>query len=75
MSESLKNVLLVMNSSNVLVLPTPESTDRERELWRRTAEILDERLPKLKDEIFPPVTDMSDLHPTTAESRGVAVGA
>lgn len=54
--ESLKNVLLVMNASGVLIPPsTPETrTELQQELWQDTVLRIEEFLPGLMDELFPP---------------------
>ncbi|CAE6485000.1 unnamed protein product [Rhizoctonia solani] len=54
--ESLKNVLLVLNASGLLVPPTtPESrTELQQELWQDTILRIDEFLPGLMEDLFPP---------------------
>lgn len=54
--ESLKNVLLVMNASGVLIPPpTPETrTELQQELWHDTVLRIEEFLPGLMEELFPP---------------------
>ncbi|KDN35753.1 hypothetical protein RSAG8_11315, partial [Rhizoctonia solani AG-8 WAC10335] len=54
--ESLKNVLLVLNASGLLLPPTtPETrTELQQELWQDTLLRMDEFLPGLMEELFPP---------------------
>ncbi|KAK7440220.1 GDP/GTP exchange factor for ARF [Stygiomarasmius scandens] len=53
--ESLKNVLLVMNSAKILVAPsTPDTRDeRQRTLWTATSERMERFLPGFLTEIIP----------------------
>lgn len=56
MPESLKNVLLVMNATGLLVPPsTPEDDRAERQvaLWAATHERIERFLPGFLDEIVP----------------------
>ncbi|CAE7052219.1 unnamed protein product [Rhizoctonia solani] len=54
--ESLKNVLLVLNASGVLLPPNiPDTrTEIQQELWQDTVLRIDEFLPGLMEDIFPP---------------------
>ncbi|CEL55144.1 putative protein C211,03 OS=Schizosaccharomyces pombe (strain 972 / ATCC 24843) GN=SPBC211.03c PE=1 SV=1 [Rhizoctonia solani AG-1 IB] len=54
--ESLKNVLLVLNASGVLLPPaSPDTrTELQQELWRDTVLRIDEFLPGLMEDLFPP---------------------
>ncbi|KAH7342067.1 hypothetical protein B0J17DRAFT_715209 [Rhizoctonia solani] len=54
--ESLKNVLLVLNASGVLIPPTtPETrTELQQELWQDTLLGINEFLPGLMEDLFPP---------------------
>ncbi|CAE6422889.1 unnamed protein product [Rhizoctonia solani] len=54
--ESLKNVLLVLNASGVLIPPTtPETrTELQQELWQETLLRIDAFLPGLMEDLFPP---------------------
>ncbi|KAE8224563.1 hypothetical protein CF319_g2549, partial [Tilletia indica] len=57
--ENLKNVLLVMSASNILIPPAPagqpdERTKAQAILWALTFERLKRFLPGLEEEIFPP---------------------
>jgi len=54
--ESLKNVVLVMNASNILVPPSsPEDTrtPSQASLWQSTHEKMDSFLPGFLDELIP----------------------
>ncbi|CAE6427640.1 unnamed protein product [Rhizoctonia solani] len=54
--ESLKNVLLVLNASGVLLPPaSPDTrTELQQELWHDTVLRIDEFLPGLMEDLFPP---------------------
>ncbi|KAJ1307233.1 hypothetical protein OPQ81_001347 [Rhizoctonia solani] len=54
--ESLKNVLLVLNASGLLLPPTtPETrTELQQELWQDTVLRIDAFLPGLMEDLFPP---------------------
>ncbi|GAB1521661.1 GDP/GTP exchange factor for ARF [Rhizoctonia solani] len=54
--ESLKNVLLVLNASGILLSPTsPDTrTELQQELWHDTVLRIDEFLPGLMEDLFPP---------------------
>ncbi|CUA75851.1 putative protein C211,03 [Schizosaccharomyces pombe 972h-] [Rhizoctonia solani] len=54
--ESLKNVLLVLNASGLLIPPTtPETrTELQQELWQDTVLRIDAFLPGLMEDLFPP---------------------
>lgn len=61
MPESLKNVILVMNASDLLVHPSPESSnantnepDEALMLWNETQDRLEQFLPGLIQELIPP---------------------
>lgn len=60
-TESLKNVLLVMNGAGLLVQPVgsgegeDEVQRRSRELWEQTEKRLERFLPGLMGELFPPL--------------------
>ncbi|WWC66365.1 uncharacterized protein I206_100266 [Kwoniella pini CBS 10737] len=58
-SESLKNVVLVMHSSKLLVPPSPNDTEDKRtpdqiELWNKSVERIERVLPGFLDEAIPP---------------------
>ncbi|OCF55504.1 Sec7 domain-containing protein [Kwoniella mangroviensis CBS 10435] len=60
-SESLKNVVLVMHSSNLLVPPPATGTEdtrtpEQRELWDKSVERIERVLPGFLDEAIPPPT-------------------
>jgi len=52
--ESLKNVVLVMNASGILVRPASDaSTASQAELWKSTHERMEKFLPGFLDELIP----------------------
>lgn len=55
--ESLKNVILVMNATGILVPPPAENDDarqdRQRTLWSATYERIEQFLPGFLDDIVP----------------------
>ncbi|KAI0646905.1 Sec7-domain-containing protein [Trametes meyenii] len=69
--ESLKNVLLVMNATGLLVPPTsPEDTREERQiaLWAATHERIERFLPSFLDEIIPTPPPQPAPSPSPAPS-------
>ncbi|OVA02830.1 SEC7-like [Macleaya cordata] len=51
--ELLKNMLLVMKSSRVLVNPSSSSPSSDTTLWEMTWPLIDNLVPNLKSEVFP----------------------
>lgn len=54
MPESLKNVILVMNASDILVHPDPSSGPERIALWTETRDRLEHFLPGLLQDLIPP---------------------
>lgn len=79
MPETLKNVVLVMNASDMLVRPTPSQPlgNEERDLlWKETAERLEQFLPGFLDDLIPaPTTPMPPPEPVVAEEPAAAAAA
>ncbi|KAH7914680.1 hypothetical protein BJ138DRAFT_1056469 [Hygrophoropsis aurantiaca] len=71
-SESLKNVVLVMNAARILVPPTPSQTDdrdeQQRTLWTATQARLERFLPGFLAEVVP----VPSVPPPTAEPKSPA---
>ncbi|WVQ71161.1 hypothetical protein IAR50_000686 [Cryptococcus sp. DSM 104548] len=81
--ESLKNVVLVMHSSNLLLAPSvagqPEArTSAQIELWEKSAERIERVLPGFLREAIPPTAPSAEAapeqaaHPLEAKSETVA---
>ncbi|KAL5635177.1 hypothetical protein ACGC1H_003018 [Rhizoctonia solani] len=66
--ESLKNVLLVLNASGLLLPPTtPDTrTELQQELWQDTLLRIDEFLPGLMEDLFPPPPPQPEPKPEPA---------
>jgi len=65
--ESLKNVILVMNASDLLVAQgVPNRTERQQQLWDATHERMERFLPGFLDEIIPPVEQPASI-PTSSQ--------
>ncbi|KAI0721619.1 Sec7-domain-containing protein [Cerioporus squamosus] len=70
--ESLKNVLLVMNATGLLVPPSSPEDDRDERqvaLWAATHERIERFLPGFLDEIIPTPPPKSAAVPAPAESQ------
>ncbi|KAF8606445.1 Sec7-domain-containing protein [Ceratobasidium sp. AG-I] len=67
--ESLKNVVLVMNASGLLVPPeTPDTrSELQQELWQDTVDKIERFLPGFMEEVFPPPPPQPDVAPAAPE--------
>lgn len=67
--ESLKNVVLVMNASGLLVQPESPDTRSElqQELWQDTVDKIERFLPGFMEELFPPPPPQPEPTPQAAE--------
>ncbi|KAJ3778565.1 hypothetical protein FB446DRAFT_840732 [Lentinula raphanica] len=68
--ESLKNVLLVMNATQILVPPSADDqrSERQKTLWSMTSERMERFLPGFLTEVIPlpEVSNVGDTHPNEA---------
>jgi len=68
--ESLKNVILVMNASDVLVAQgVPNRTERQQQLWDATHERMERFLPGFLEEIIPPEEQPAPTSPSSPRTN------
>ena len=77
MPETLKNVVLVMNASDILVRPSQsQPLGGERDLlWKETAERLEQFLPGFLDDLIPAATTPMPPPALAAETPEVPTNA